>query len=57
VRTKVEDRAAEIEGGLNVFTGPLFDNEGQQQVAEGEELTPEFVATQWDWLLGGVLTS
>jgi basic membrane protein A len=56
VQTKVDDRAAEIEGGLNVFTGPLFDNEGQQQVAEGEELTPEFVTTQWTWLLGGVLT-
>jgi basic membrane protein A len=57
VRTKVEDRAAEIEGGLNVFTGPLFDNEGQQRLAEGEELTPEFVATEWTWLLGGVLTN
>lgn len=56
VQTKVEERAAEIEGGLNVFTGPLFDNEGQQQVAEGEQLTPEFVATEWTWLLGGVLT-
>lgn len=56
VRTKVEARAAEIADGLNVFTGPLFDNEGQQQVAEGEELTPEFVTTGWTWLLGGVLT-
>ena len=25
VREKVEDRAAEIEGGRNVFVGPLFD--------------------------------
>jgi basic membrane protein A len=57
VRTKVEQRADEIAGGRNVFTGPLFDNEGQQRVAEGEELTPEFVATEWTWLLGGVLTS
>jgi hypothetical protein len=57
VRTKVEARAAEIEGGLNVFTGPLFDNEGRQQVAEGEELTPGFVATEWTWLLGGVLAN
>lgn len=55
VRSKVEERAAEIDGGLNVFTGPLFDNEGQQQVAEGEELTPEFIAAEWSWLLGGVL--
>jgi basic membrane protein A and related proteins len=54
VRTKVEERAAEIEGGLNVFAGPLFDNRGEQRVAEGEELTPEFVAGEWDWLLGGV---
>jgi basic membrane protein A len=56
VVTKVEDRAAEIEGGGNVFAGPLFDNEGNQQVPEGEELTPDFIASQWTWLLGGVLT-
>lgn len=57
VRTAVEESAAEIEGGLNVFTGPLFDNEGEQRVAEGEELTAEFVQSEWTWLLGGVLTS
>jgi hypothetical protein len=57
VRTKVEERAGEIDGGLNVFTGPLFDNEGEQQVGEGEELPPEFVQGEWTWLLGGVLTN
>jgi basic membrane protein A len=56
VKSKVEDRAKEIEGGRNVFVGPLFDNEGNQQLADGEELTPEFIASQWTWLLGGVLT-
>jgi hypothetical protein len=55
VQKKVEDRAAEIEGGRNVFVGPLFDNRGNEQVPEGDELTPEFVAGGWDWLLGGVL--
>jgi basic membrane protein A and related proteins len=54
-RTAVEESAAEIEGGMNVFTGPLFDNQGQEQVAEDEELTPEFVQGEWTWLLGGVL--
>lgn len=54
-RTAVEKSAAEIEGGLNVFTGPLFDNAGEQRVAAGEELSPEFVQSQWTWLLGGVL--
>lgn len=55
-RKAVEQQAAAIEGGLNVFTGPLFDNEGEQRVAEGEELSPEFVQSEWAWLLGGVLT-
>lgn len=53
--TKVDERAKEIEDGRNVFTGPLFDNEGNEQVADGEELSPEFVAAEWTWLLGGVL--
>ncbi len=55
VRDKVEQRAAEIEGGRNVFTGPLYDNQGTQQLAEDEELDATFVAAQWSWLLGGVL--
>ncbi len=52
--SQVEEKAAEIEQGANVFTGPLFDNEANQQLAEGEELSPEFIASQWDWYLGGV---
>lgn len=55
VVTKVEERAKEIEGGRNVFAGPLFDGKGNELVPAGQELTPEFLATQWTWLLGGVL--
>lgn len=55
VRSEVDRRSAELEEGTNPFVGPLFDNTGTQRLAEGEELTPEEVATQWDWLLGGVI--
>jgi hypothetical protein len=54
VATSVEDRATEIEQGRNVFVGPLFDNQGERRVPEGEALTPDFLASGWDWLLGGV---
>jgi basic membrane protein A and related proteins len=55
VRASVEERSAEIDQGENVFDGPLFDNQGTQQLAEGEALSSEFIASQWDWLLGGVI--
>lgn len=56
VQAEVEAAAARIEAGENVFVGPLYDNQGTERVREGEELTEEFLASQWDWLLGGVLT-
>jgi hypothetical protein len=56
VAAEVDGVAARIEGGENVFAGPLYDNQGTERVSEGEELTEEFLASQWDWYLGGVLT-
>jgi basic membrane protein A and related proteins len=53
-RAKVEAAAEGLAGGKKVFVGPLFDNQGEQQVPEGEELSPEFIASHWTWLLGGV---
>lgn len=54
VRERVEEAAGELEGGRNPFVGPLFDNRGEERLAEGEELTPEELASGWDWFLGGV---
>ena len=56
VAAQVEGVAARIEAGENVFAGPLYDNQGTERVSEGEELSAEFLASQWDWYLGGVLT-
>lgn len=55
VRSKVEKAAEQLAAGRKVFAGPLFDNQGQEQVPEGEELTPEFISSQWTWLVGGVI--
>jgi basic membrane lipoprotein Med (substrate-binding protein (PBP1-ABC) superfamily) len=56
VQSEVDAAAAAIEAGESVFVGPLYDKQGTERVSEGEELSEEFLASEWDWLLGGVLT-
>jgi hypothetical protein len=52
---KVEEAAASIAAGESPFVGPLYDNQGQERLPEGQALDEAFLASQWDWLLGGVL--
>ena len=54
-RQRVEKASADIAGGKKVFVGPLYDNAGKQRLSDGQELTPDFIASQWTWLLGGVM--
>lgn len=55
VKALVEDAKAKIiSGELNVFTGPIEDNKGTVQVAEGQELTLEEVLGM-NWLVKGVV--
>lgn len=50
----VEDAQAQIiDGSLNVFAGPLYDNEGNLKVAEGETMTDAEMLGM-DWLIKGV---
>ncbi|KAA9005526.1 BMP family ABC transporter substrate-binding protein [Paenibacillus spiritus] len=46
-------KAKIISGELNVFTGPISDNQGAVKVAEGQTLTHEEVL-KMDWLAKGV---
>ena len=51
---KVEEARAKIlSGEFGVFEGPIKDNEGNEQVAEGTTLTPEEIL-QVNWLVDGV---
>jgi basic membrane protein A len=40
--------------GLNVFVGPIYDTEGNEVIAEGEELSDEYLYREWTWAVEGV---
>jgi len=45
---------ARIQGGMNVFTGPIFDNEGNQILADGEEFIEPLAAPSWTHIIEGI---
>ncbi len=45
-----------IEGNYHPFTGPLFDNKGQEKLGEDSRLTTDDILTM-DWFVEGVLGS
>ena len=45
-----------INGQLSVFTGPIYDQEGNLRVQEGETLSPVQIV-QMDWLVDNVIGS
>lgn len=47
-------RAGIVGGELNVFTGPIYDQEGILRVAEGETLSPIQIV-QMDWLVDNIV--
>ncbi|WP_161140815.1 BMP family ABC transporter substrate-binding protein [Propylenella binzhouense] len=50
-----EDAKAKIVSGeLTIFKGPMKDNQGKVQIAEGQSLTPEEASSKMDWLVEGV---
>jgi basic membrane protein A len=54
VKKLVEDAKAKIiSGELDVFTGPISDNQGKVQVQEGQKLTLEEVLAM-NWLAKGI---
>jgi basic membrane protein A len=54
VRDKVDAVKQEIVDGMNPFVGPLRDQKGKVRLAEGDELTDEFLWEKWTWRVEGV---
>jgi basic membrane lipoprotein Med (substrate-binding protein (PBP1-ABC) superfamily) len=54
VRAEVDEKLAGFEdGSFKPFVGPIADQAGQVQIADGEEVTFEQFVT-WDWFVEGV---
>ena len=43
-----------VSGELQVFAGPLKDNEGKLRVPAGQVVSSEDAATKMNWLVAGV---
>ena len=54
---KIDEMAAKIkDGSFFVFSGPLYDNKGNQILAEGEKLTDAQITVQINYYIQGVDT-
>ena len=42
-------------GTFDVFYGPIYDNEGNLRVAEGETMTDNAMLNEFDWYVEGVV--
>lgn len=54
VRDQIDAIRSQMLEGLNVFVGPIYDANGELKVAEGEELTDDFLYEGWTWAVEGV---
>ena len=50
----IEEARERIVGGWNVFTGPLYDNNGEIVVAEGDAFVEPASAPSWEHILQGI---
>ena len=41
-------------GTFDVFYGPVYDNEGNLRIAEGESMTDNAMLSDFDWYVEGV---
>ena len=48
------DRIVDENDEFDVFNGPIYDNEGNLQIAEGEKASDLLIAQQMTWLVKGV---
>ena len=52
----VEEKKEQFESGtVDVFYGPIRDNEGNLRVAEGESMSDEVMLNSFDWYVEGVV--
>jgi simple sugar transport system substrate-binding protein len=57
VRQEVEAVRDQMVVGKDVIAGPIYDQAGQLQFAEGEVPSDEFLLFKWQWLVQGVISS
>jgi len=50
----IEAAERDIRAGRNIFVGPIYDNEGNQILAEGEEWTERQSAPSWNHIVQGI---
>jgi len=50
----IEAAEGAIIGGRNIFVGPIYDNEGEQILGEGEEWTERQSAPSWNFIVEGI---
>ncbi|MBE5780326.1 MAG: BMP family ABC transporter substrate-binding protein [Clostridiales bacterium] len=48
------DKIVDENDEFDVFNGPIYDNEGNLQIAEGEKASDELIAQNMTWLVKGV---
>jgi basic membrane lipoprotein Med (substrate-binding protein (PBP1-ABC) superfamily) len=61
VPQEVQDEVMEVSGAIEsgelvVFAGPIYDQDGNVVVAEGDELTPDLMSSV-DWFVQGMVGS
>lgn len=49
------ERARLNSGTFDVFYGPIYDNEGNLRIAEGESMTDNAMLNEFDWYVEGVV--
>ena len=42
-------------GTFDVFYGPIYDNDGNLRIAEGESMTDNAMLNEFDWYVEGVV--
>lgn len=56
IRQLVEEQQKRMERGVfDVFYGPVYDNEGNLRINEGESMTDESMLNSFDWYVEGVM--
>jgi basic membrane protein A len=50
-----EERKKLVEGKYDVFYGPIYDNDGNLRVGEGESMTDEAMLNLFEWYVEGVV--
>lgn len=55
VKDEVEDVTDSFAEGWDVFSGPIYDMDGKLRVEDGEQISDEYLQTEIDWLVQGVI--